>query len=537
MGKISDIWVRLGLKKEGFDKGMNDAEKKAEGFGGTLNKVKAGALAVWAAVGAAVMKFAQDLIASTNRMGDAWATFTSQSKALWDTLMSSISSWNFDNFFARMREAAIEAANFAKAMDSEFEVGNSIKLQRAAMAGELAALKVQTQDATKSFDERIAAAQNYINKVTPLYEQIVAQAKRMEDAHLDKWLSGVGLGDNEQVRTDLRKFLVEIGKNADLYDQLLAYSNAQKTIDKGANFLGSNYGKINKAYDIRGRLADEIQGAQAGYNTDIIALFRAYNDMRGDKDTAPLVEAMVRAGEATSLKDRETQEMQSVMNGLINQRASAALNKAAKDAALLEDVLDWDMEDVLDVDLAFPEIDMSALDRADEKVKQFVKDWEEQQAEIAQLNGMLEASLVSAMGNGLQALTDLMFGLEGADASQVLAGILSPFADTMTQLGEMLIAEGIGINAFKESLKNLDPAIAIGAGVALLALGAALKSGIKSLAGGGAGAGTSSYTGGGSYGSNPDLNYESTLTVEVVGRLSGSDIVLAGQKTQNKWNR
>ena len=30
MGKISDIWVRLGLKKEGFDKGMDDAAKKTE---------------------------------------------------------------------------------------------------------------------------------------------------------------------------------------------------------------------------------------------------------------------------------------------------------------------------------------------------------------------------------------------------------------------------------------------------------------------------------------------------------------------------
>ena len=54
MGKISDIWVRLGLKKDGFDKGMDDAGKKAEGFGSTLGKMKVGALAVWGAIGAAV---------------------------------------------------------------------------------------------------------------------------------------------------------------------------------------------------------------------------------------------------------------------------------------------------------------------------------------------------------------------------------------------------------------------------------------------------------------------------------------------------
>jgi hypothetical protein len=32
-------------------------------------------------------------------------------------------------------------------------------------------------------------------------------------------------------------------------------------------------------------------------------------------------------------------------------------------------------------------------------------------------------------------------------------------------------------------------------------------------------------------------NYESTLTIEVTGKISGSDIIISGQKTQNKWNR
>jgi hypothetical protein len=102
----------------------------------------------------------------------------------------------------------------------------------------------------------------------------------------------------------------------------------------------------------------------------------------------------------------------------------------------------------------------------------------------------------------------------------------------------MLIAEGIAISAFKKALTDLDPAVAIGAGVALLAMGAALKSGIQKLGANAGGGGTAqSYSGGGSYGSNPELNYESTLTVEVVGKLNGSDIFLSGQKTLNKWNR
>ena len=110
MGKISDIWVRLGLKKDDFDKGMDDAAKKTEGVGASFGKMKAAALAVWAAIGTAVVKFAKDLIASTNRMGDAWAVFTSQSKAAWDTFLSAVSSWDFSNFFGRLKQATMEAA-------------------------------------------------------------------------------------------------------------------------------------------------------------------------------------------------------------------------------------------------------------------------------------------------------------------------------------------------------------------------------------------------------------------------------------------
>jgi hypothetical protein len=131
-----------------------------------------------------------------------------------------------------------------------------------------------------------------------------------------------------------------------------------------------------------------------------------------------------------------------------------------------------------------------------------------------------------------------MAGLEGADASRVLAGILSPFADTLIQLGEILIAESGAIKAFKEALKTLDWKVSLAAGAALIAVGASLKAGIQRLGttAGGGGA-TSSYTGGSSYGSNPELNYDSTLTVEVVGKISGSDILIAGQNQQNKWNR
>lgn len=538
MGKISDIWVRLGLKKEGFDKGMDDAAKKTEGVGASFGKMKAAALAVWAAIGTAVVKFAQDLIASTNRMGDAWAVFTSQSKAAWDTFLSAVSSWDFSNFFGRLKEATMEAAEFAKAMDAAFEINNSIALQRAAMSKELAALRVVMQDATRPFDERIKAGEEYLNKISPIYDQIVAEAKRMEDAHLSKWLAGAGLGDGQQVRDDLRKFLVEIGKNTNMLALLQQYSDAQRTIDKGANALGSNYGKVTQAYKDRNAIAKVIAEMQEGYSTDLIAMFRAYNDMRGDKDTAPLVQAMIDAYNASAAKDNETREIQSVVSGLVNQQTTKAIADAAKQIKLedvvgeLIDSVEDDLKGIEDIELEAPEIDLSAFDAAEERLAQFVGQWSAEQEKLAQYNQMIEDSIITSMSNGLQAITDMMFGLEGADMKNVLAAFIAPLGDTMKQMGAMIMSEGIAMTAFKKSFTN--PAAAIAAGAALMAIGSAVSSGLQRLtANPGGGTGYSS----GSSASAGVQNYESEMTIYVEGRISGNDIVLSGNKTLNKWRR
>ena len=164
--------------------------------------------------------------------------------------------------------------------------------------------------------------------------------------------------------------------------------------------------------------------------------------------------------------------------------------------------------------------------------------WYQQMVErTAMMNQMLEDSIIQATTGGMQAFTDMLFGLEGADASAILAALLQPFANTATQLGSLLMAEGIGIKAFKESLTTLNPAVAIGAGVALIALGAALGSAIKALGNGGSG-GASATNGGYSSGSSgSSAKYSPELTIKIQGKLRGSDIVMSEENTLQKWGR
>lgn len=545
MGKIGDLWVKLGLKSDDYKKGMDNAKKETEGFKGSLGKMKAGALAVWTAIGAAVTKFAQDLIASTNRMGDAWAIFTSQSKAAWDTFLSAISAWDFNNFFDRMSQATAAAAELAKALDSEFEADASIRLQRAAMAKENAALKVLWQDQTKSYDERIKAAQQYLDNVTPIYDQILAQAKRMEDAHLHDWLSGVGLSDTEQVRKDLRTFLVEIGKpqNAGMLDTLTTLSTVSGQLEGAKKGSATEKALTQRVAYLREQLSEQF----SMYETDLLAMFDAYTKMSGDKDMAPLIQAMERAGWADAQKNIDTAEIQSVMSGLVKQQTAEAIKAATEAAAnspeallksAVDDIIaniDKDLEALEDIEIELPEIDTSALDAGEERLKQFVDEWRKEQEEIAALNQMLEDSMISSMSNGLQAFTDMLFGLEGADASNILAALMQPFADTAIQLGEMLLAQGIAVTAFKESLSKLDGPPAIAAGLALIAIGSAMRSGIQALANRGGGSTATASVG--DAGGSAATSYMTELTIYVEGRLDGGDIVLSGKKTTDAWGR
>lgn len=545
MSKMGDLIVRLKLQYEDYKKGLKKASSETTTFAGTLGKIKGVGLAVWGAIGAAAVSFAKQLINSSNAIGDAWNRTTAQMKAGWDVFVQSVASMNWNNFIGRIKEATKAAKELVNALDSEFEVSNSIKLQKAAMAQELAELEIIARDQTKSYKERADAAQRYLDLVKPLYDQELKLAQRLEDAQLGKWLAGSGLKDSEQLRKDLHSFLIAYGKDDRLVSSLGRMMELQKDYDLATStmFRSGNFLNPPAIVTEYRALRDYVKeyGQNNGYGTDIYALAKVYEKMRGDADTKPLVDAMIAAGEAAGAFDRETKRMQSALNSSL-----AQMNASTAEA--VETVVPFVRQD-----LSLPKVapiaggavamEAPGLATPDwwaaymAQGEEFMAWYQSMVERTAAMNQMLEDSIIQATAGGMQAFTDLLFGLEGADASDILAALLQPFASTATQLGSLLLAEGIGIKAFKESLKTLNPAVAIGAGMALLALGAALGSAIKALGGGGGG-GASATNGGYNSGSSASSqNYAPELTVKIQGKLRGSDIVMSEENTKDKWNR
>ena len=48
MGKLGDLWIRLGLKKESFDKGIEQAKSKMSSFAESAKGVETKFKALWA---------------------------------------------------------------------------------------------------------------------------------------------------------------------------------------------------------------------------------------------------------------------------------------------------------------------------------------------------------------------------------------------------------------------------------------------------------------------------------------------------------
>lgn len=550
MGKIGDLWVKLGLKKQEFDKGMNEAEKKTEGFGSKMQKIKGIGLAVWGAIGGAILKVGKDIVNSTNQMEDKWGMFVTKAKAGWNTFIKTLHNGEWQEFFANFRREVEAAASLKEVLDADTEIMNSIKIQKARMSEQLAQLEIDMRDQTKSYKDRAEAAKRYLNMVLPIYDKEIERAKLLKSSQYKAFFGGNASASNVNNKANLALWdmmLVEYGSLDPIIDGFTFNEIIDKILNPNRYITPFSENEVKHQQDLQyitelsSRLAQWVTdkfNRESGYSTTretaedwMVTLFKQYEKNRNGVETQALVDAVIGLEEAEAAYDRETKKVQSVLNAAIKGMES----ETQLDIEALERLSDITSEAVVQFQELPDIIPDDWLQRNREKIDEALAEVQRLQDITNEINSQFESAVVHSLSGATQALADTIAGIEGMDAKQVLASLLQPFGDTMISLGEMLLAEGLGIEAFKESLKSLNGGVAIAAGLGLIALGSALSSGIRGLADGGGSTSTGSYTGGSSAANVQ--NYTSELTIYVEGRISGSDIVLAGNKTINKWRR
>lgn len=172
-----------------------------------------------------------------------------------------------------------------------------------------------------------------------------------------------------------------------------------------------------------------------------------------------------------------------------------------------------------------------------DKIQQF----KEQAAEVDQVANSIHQTITNTMVSSFQALADGLAGISDMDAGQAIASLLKPLADMAITAGTIIMTTGKAIESLKAALSGFFGVGAIAAGAILVGIGVAARAGLSAIASSGGSSGSSSYSpntsfsGGGSYsGASSQYGYASyraqSVDVNVTGRISGQDIVLASDK-------
>lgn len=596
MGKIGDLFVKLGLKSDDYKKGIEQAKRDTHTFGASLKTMSTAAKAAWAAVATAVVKFATDAIKMTQKWGDQFNVAVQGMKAGYGAFVRGLASGEgFNELFENIRTAVRMAKEAAAALDEVFERKISYSYSAAETEKEIALLQLIMRDSSKSDKERIAAAQKIIALESKLGQEKKEIWTQEAKAHRDLFKSQTQMNDDEidfmvkqynqnrNIINESRAYLAERnkleaqyraalrsggfqqgniisasqnGKRAQqILNQITALDNATsqavkdvaeltKKYDKGNDELISNMANAEVAVI---NVDTEVARAQTRATAMLGTLTKATNAGQdigsGEQSDSGLNKALGIQQAAEDSFKSEVQllnEKYSAEKALLEQYqldTTALTKKYYKDLfRILDNGVDEELTKLAEMDPI--ELDVIDMSDADQELQEFIQRLEEDVERAQQAAEDFAQAITNGFSSACSELMDQLMGLSEFNPGAVVQALLTPLADLAIKAGEIIMAEGLATIAAKSALETFGVTGwgAVTAGAALVAAGTAAKAGLKALASG-ASTTSSTYTGNSSTPTDQTQNIQSELTVYVKGTLKGSDIVLASERTQTSWSR
>lgn len=270
-------------------------------------------------------------------------------------------------------------------------------------------------------------------------------------------------------------------------------------------------------------------------------------------------DAVAEAVNAAGDGGTETAEefLKGFMEGLSKDKAQDAFAEFRAAVADEAEAIRSDMEDY-DWSGLLGDFELENFDKLNKKVSTFkdysqrafgeaakaVHEYQESLAATGDASAELEENTIdigSAMANAMSSAIEnsmdvLVSALSGEDVSSadLAQALLQPLADAAKQMGELLVSIGIGMIAAKQAIKN--PYTAIAAGAALIALSAAMTSGLKAITSS-MGSSSAMSSGGSSAGTPETSTINTEMTIYVKGKISGRDILISGEKSKKYYDR
>ena len=308
------------------------------------------------------------------------------------------------------------------------------------------------------------------------------------------------------------------------YDSTVSTAERQEALRKAVELLNKRY---EEEADLRKRLAD-LQAEMNSLAESSVADVDKANQLRIQEEqvTAKLNNAL-----------RELSEKQKTLTDLAQKEAAAraaaalAAQQAAQfkaDAASVQGQLEAfaGSTNVSGLEMEFPNLEIPVTPTLDTQA-------------ATDITTELQ-SIISTSFEGIGSSIGTLIGdlATGEDAwSNFTNSAIGAFGDMAITIGKMAIATGTATLGIKAALESLNPYVAIAAGVALVALGAAVKAGLSNVAAGNYNASTNVASSTGSYSSGAiNTGFESReITIHVDGTLRAEgNQLLAVIENENK---
>lgn len=555
MGKIGDLWVKLKLKSDEYKKGLDEAQSKTRSFSDKIKSLSVTAKAIWGAIGISAAKLAGDFIKSSQTIGDAWDKTMTRLTTKWQAVVAefnrSLAGSGTESlgqqlargfmgpiwgtlFGPNSKRAGLAGKSLSEAKDAMTEIEYAFRLTMAQSGPKLHELYLKMMNTALSASEREAAAKDYRKEVEDIYAPRVKGIKDVMDKTAQQYLAIGGISPDKYSTDKVLELIKMMGSDPakverEYSDFFAGYQSIGDDISGNlVNTMEAYYNATNEMNDILKRADRTAQSMEKTGLDDIIKKLGAAKDGMADFRAQVAEEAEVMAA------DEEFQKMSDPLEEFERTHDEALSNMTEKQRTFAE-LAQESYEKAARAAYDYAQQEQESMDAAQDAADTAMANLEDRMQKAEELNNMLSDSIASSISDSTQAFSDMLFGLDDADASAVLGALLQPFANMAKQLGEMLIVEGMGIAAFKESMKSLNPAVAIAAGAALVALGAALSSGIQALGKSGGSSAMSSSTG--SSASTTNENISTEMTVYVKGKISGKDILISGDNARSYYRR
>jgi hypothetical protein len=152
--------------------------------------------------------------------------------------------------------------------------------------------------------------------------------------------------------------------------------------------------------------------------------------------------------------------------------------------------------------------------------------------ELNEITQSLNEAINGMVVNTLSSIPEA-FVMHNSSIKRALNTVAGVIGQGLVQLGQLMIAYGVNLEVFKNSIKSMNPMLAVAAGAALIAIGTAIKKSSANVLNGGKGGGGSANSSSASDGSNFN-DFLDAIQGETVFRVNGDDLIAVTNRANKR---